>query len=86
MSSWRRRSNRAVAWERGRVRPDGQVDVAGNTRTGLGQEQWMGHNKGVNLSEITLCLLYHYARTARRNPGGRAANRGTPAKMTVPRR
>jgi hypothetical protein len=55
--------DRAVAWERGRVRPDGQVDVAGNTRTGLGQEQWMGHNKGVNLSEITLCLLYHYART-----------------------
>ena len=23
----------------------------------------MGHEKGVNLSEVTLCLLYHYART-----------------------
>ncbi len=56
--------DRAVAWERGRVQPDGQIDVTGNTRTGLGQEQWMGHRKGVNLSEITLCLLYHYARTA----------------------
>ena len=55
--------DRAVEWERGRVTADGQVEVAGNTRTGLGQEQWMGHEKGVNLSEITLCLLYHYART-----------------------
>jgi hypothetical protein len=55
--------NRAVAWERGRVQADGQIEVAGNTRTGLGQEQWMGHSKGVNLSEVTLCLLYHYART-----------------------
>ncbi len=53
----------AVRWELGRVGPDGRVDVAGNTRTGLGQEKWMGHNKGVNLSEITLCLLYDFART-----------------------
>ncbi len=58
--------DRAVHWEVGRVGPDGQVDVAGNTRTGLGQEQWMEHEKGVNLSEITLCLLYHYARTGDR--------------------
>jgi len=55
--------DRAVAWERSRVKENGQVEVSGNTRTGLGQEQWMGHDKGVNLSEITLCLLYHYART-----------------------
>jgi hypothetical protein len=53
----------AVRWEVGRIGPDGQVDVAGNTRTGRGQEQWMGHEKGVNLSEITLCLLLHWART-----------------------
>ena len=46
-----------------RVGADGRIDVAGNTRTGRGQEQWMGHEKGVNLSEITLCLLYHYVRT-----------------------
>ena len=55
--------HRAVEWEIGRIGPDGQVDVTGNTRTGLGQEEWMGHEKGVNLSEVTLCLLYHYART-----------------------
>ena len=55
--------DRAVRWELGRVGPDGRIDTTGNTRTGLGQEQWMGHEKGVNLSEITLCLLYHYART-----------------------
>jgi hypothetical protein len=56
-------ADRAVAWERQRVQPDGLVDIAGNTRTGLGQEQWMGHEKGINLSEITLCLLYHGARS-----------------------
>ena len=38
----------------------------------------MGHEKGVNLSEITLCLLYDYARTgnraiARRRPADRPA-------------
>ncbi|MCE5267688.1 MAG: hypothetical protein LLG00_07365 [Planctomycetaceae bacterium] len=53
----------AVRWERARIKPDGQVDVTGNSRTGLRQEQWMGHPKGVNLSQITLCLLYDYART-----------------------
>jgi hypothetical protein len=55
--------DRAVRWEIGRVGPDGRVDVTGNTRTGLGQEQWMGRDKDVNLSEVTFCLLYHYVRT-----------------------
>jgi len=59
--------DRAVRWELGRIGPDGQVNVTGNTRTGLGQEQWMGHRKGVNLSEITLCLLYRYARTGNKD-------------------
>ena len=45
---------------------DGQIDVTGNTRTGLGQERWMGHPKDVDLSEITLCLLYDFARTGNR--------------------
>ena len=35
----------AVRWELGRIGPDGQVDVTGNTRTGLGQERWMGHRR-----------------------------------------
>jgi hypothetical protein len=54
---------KAVEWERKRVSVDGQIDVTGNTRTGLGQEKWMGHEKGVNESEVTLCLLYDYTRT-----------------------
>lgn len=79
--------DRAVRWEVGRVGPDGQTDVTGNTRTGLGQERWMGHVKGVNVSEVTLCLLLHYARTgnqeslaaARRIIDRRkAGTRGTP--------
>lgn len=56
-------AEKAVKWEIGRVGPDGQVDVAGNTRTGLNQEMWQGNYKDVNLSEVTFCLLYHYART-----------------------
>ncbi len=60
-------ADRAIRWELGRVGPEGEIDVTGNTRTGLGQEQWMGHPKGVNLSEITLCLLYDYARTGNKD-------------------
>jgi hypothetical protein len=52
-----------VRWEIGRVGSDGEVDVAGNTRTGLNQEMWQGNYKDVNLSEVTFCLLYDYART-----------------------
>ena len=59
-------ADKAVRWELGRVGRDGQIDVSGNTRTGLGQEQWMGHAKEVDLSEITLCLLYDHARSDRR--------------------
>jgi hypothetical protein len=58
---------RAVGWEVGRIGPDGRIDVTGNTRTGLGQERWMGHEKDVNQSEVTLCLLYDYARTGSRS-------------------
>ena len=36
----------------------------------------MGHEKDVNLSEVTLCLLYDYARTGRRQSlAARPANR-----------
>ena len=57
-------ADKAVRWEIGRVLADGRVEVAGNTRTGLGQELWQGRAKDVNLSEVTLCLLYHWAHTA----------------------
>jgi hypothetical protein len=55
-------ARKAVCWEIGRVKPDGEVEVAGNTRTGLKQEKWMGNFKEVNLSEVTFCLLYEHAR------------------------
>jgi hypothetical protein len=54
---------KAVRWEIGRVKPSGEIDAAGNTRTGLGQEIWQGKPKDVNYSEVTLCLLYYHART-----------------------
>ena len=80
-------ANAAVRWELGRVGADGQVDVTGNTRTGLGQERWMGHPKEVDLSEITLCLLYDFAhgppRVARRPPGGSSS--GERAVNTSPK-
>ena len=56
-------AEKAVEWELGRVKPNGEVDVAENTRTGLNQEKWQGNYKDVNLSEVTFCLLYDYART-----------------------
>jgi hypothetical protein len=49
---------KAMAWQRTRIRPNGEVEVAGNTRTGLGQEQMMGHAKGVNYREVTLAFMY----------------------------
>lgn len=50
---------RAMAWQRTRVHPDGAVEIAGNTRTGLGQEQMMGHPKGVNFREVALAFAYY---------------------------
>ena len=36
----------AVRWELGRVRPDGQIDTAGNTRTGLGRNSGWATARG----------------------------------------
>ncbi|MCC6124112.1 MAG: hypothetical protein IT426_04060 [Pirellulales bacterium] len=60
-------AEKAVRWERGRIRPGGEVDVSENTRTGLHQEKWQGNYKDVNLSEVTFCLLYDYALTGNRD-------------------
>jgi hypothetical protein len=49
---------KAMAWQRTRVRPTGEVDITGNTRTGFGQEQMMGNVKTVNYSEVALAFLY----------------------------
>jgi hypothetical protein len=47
-----------AAWEVTRVLPSGEIDCTGNTRTGLGQEDWMGGTKDVAYIEVLLGLLY----------------------------
>ena len=49
---------RGIAWERTRILPDGEVAVEGNSRTGLGQEEFMGKKKEVNYPEVALAMLY----------------------------
>lgn len=49
---------RAMAWERTRIRPTGEVEVKGNTRTGVGKEVFMGRPKDVNYREVALALCY----------------------------
>jgi hypothetical protein len=50
--------SRATAWERTRIQPNGEIVVRGNSRTGLGQEEFMGRKKDVNYPEVALALLY----------------------------
>ena len=49
----------AVKWELSRILPSGEVLVAGNSRTGVGKENYMGHPKGVNNVEVVLALTYY---------------------------
>ena len=49
---------RAMTWERTRIQPTGEVEVKGNTRTGVGKEVFMGHAKDVNYHEVALALCY----------------------------
>jgi len=49
----------ATAWEVAHILPSGQVEVAGNSRTGLGQEVGpSGLPKDVNYGEVALSLSY----------------------------
>lgn len=66
--------NRGTEWEMGRIKPNGEVDVSGNTRTGLGQEKFMGRAKDVNYSEVILSLLYYSARTGNKKASETAEN------------
>lgn len=50
---------RAMTWQRTRIRPNGEVEISGNTRTGSGQEQMMGKPKGVNFREVALAFAYY---------------------------
>ena len=47
-----------AAWEVTRVMPTGEIDCTGNTRTGLGQEDFMGESKDVAYIEVLLGMLY----------------------------
>lgn len=50
----------AVAWQLTRIRENGEVDVTGNTRTGVGKEQsYFGTPKKVNTTEVVLALTYY---------------------------
>ena len=47
-----------AAWEVTRVKPSGEIDVTGNTRTGYGQEDFLDGIKEVSYIEALLALLY----------------------------
>ena len=50
----------AVAWELTRIRETGEVEVVGNTRTGVGKEaSYTGQPKNVNYNEVVLALTYY---------------------------
>jgi len=51
-----------MAWERTRIKPTGEVEVAGNTRTGVGKElSKTGVPKSVNYNEVAQTLWYYGA-------------------------
>ena len=50
----------AVAWELTRIKETGEVDVTGNTRTGVGKEiGYTGQPKKVNYTEVVLALTFY---------------------------
>jgi hypothetical protein len=53
--------DRAAAWELSRITEDGRVETAGNTRTGLKQELYFGHYKGVDTGAVVRGLAEYAA-------------------------
>lgn len=51
----------AVAWQVTRILPSGEVDVSGNTRTGVGKEAdpFSGKTKNVNYTEVVMALTLY---------------------------
>ncbi len=51
----------AVAWQLTRILPNGEVNVSGNTRTGVGKESspFDGKPKGVNYTEVIFALTLY---------------------------
>ncbi len=52
----------AMQWQRAKFGADGSVSVAGNSRTGVGKETYMGSAKNVNYNEVALMLCFWGAR------------------------
>jgi hypothetical protein len=50
---------KAVRWALPHVSDGGEIDVAGNSRTGRGQETYFGQAKDVNYGESALALAYY---------------------------
>lgn len=51
---------KAVAWQLTTIRPNGEVDVTGNTRTGVGKEpSYFGEPKTVNYGEVVQALTMY---------------------------
>jgi len=49
----------AMKWELSRIKESGEVDVSGNTRTGVGKEKsYTGAPKTVNYNEVVFALTY----------------------------
>lgn len=62
----------AVAWQLTRVLPSGEIDVSGNSRTGVGKEKsYFGTPKNVNYKEIILALTLYG--TVHKDPAALAA-------------
>lgn len=58
----------AMAWQRTRILATGEVEVSGNSRTGVGKETFLGKPKGVNYKEMVFTftfygLVHHDARS-----------------------
>ncbi len=50
----------AVTWELGRIKESGEVDVTGNSRTGVGKEvSYTGQPKNVNYTEVVMALTLY---------------------------
>ena len=72
------RCERAMRWQRTRIKPTGEIEIEGNTRTGTGKElSGSGGIKQVNYREVSeaAVVLRHAARRARDRPPGRARER-----------
>jgi hypothetical protein len=51
---------KAMRWQRTRIKPTGEIEIEGNTRTGTGKElAGSGHIKQVNYREVAEALWYY---------------------------